>query len=47
MIPNGTGSENKGEGKLRRHIKLLKQEEIEFRYVREYLALAFNAARSA
>ncbi len=34
-----------GEGKLRRHIKLLKQEEIESRHVREYLALAFNAAR--
>ncbi len=34
-----------GEGKLCRHIKLLKQEEIESRYVREYLLLAFNAAR--
>ena len=34
-----------GEGKLRRHIKLLSQEEIVSRHVREYLELAFNPAR--
>lgn len=34
-----------GDGKLRRHIKLLTQEEIESRHVREYLELAFKAAR--
>ncbi|MEI8103237.1 MAG: DUF1801 domain-containing protein [Chlorobium sp.] len=34
-----------GGGKLRRHIKLLKQEEIVSRHVREYLELAFYAAR--
>ncbi|MEI6758749.1 MAG: DUF1801 domain-containing protein [Chlorobium sp.] len=33
-----------GEGKFRRHIKLLSQEEIVSRHVREYLELAFKAA---
>jgi hypothetical protein len=33
-----------GEGKFRRHIKLLSQEDIAAKHVREYLTLAFNAA---
>ena len=33
-----------GEGKLRRHIKLLSQEDIVAKHVREYLALALKAA---
>ena len=33
-----------GEGKLRRHIKLLSQEDIAAKHVREYLALALKAA---
>ncbi|NHQ59405.1 DUF1801 domain-containing protein [Chlorobium sp. BLA1] len=33
-----------GEGKFRRHIKLLSQEEIHSKHIPEYLALAFKAA---
>ena len=33
-----------GEGKLRRHIKLMSQEDIATKRVREYLALALKAA---
>ena len=34
-----------GEGKLRRHIKLLSQEDVVVKHVREYLTLALKAAR--
>lgn len=33
-----------GEGKLRRHIKLMSQKDIAAKHVREYLALALKAA---
>lgn len=33
-----------GEGKLRRHIKLLSQDDIATKHVREYLALALKAS---
>jgi len=33
-----------GEGKLRRHIKLVSIQDISAKHVREYLALAFKAA---
>ncbi len=34
-----------GEGKFRRHIKLMSQDDIAAKHVREYLALALNASR--